>query len=100
DLQQRLRTVLREAEGVIDAGDPQEVWSDTETWLRRQVAGAAVQNRELLESRARELAQDIADHFELAGEAFALRLRGLSDVTETASLPDAAEIALRPTRLQ
>ncbi len=100
DLQQRLRSVLREAEGVIEAGDPLETWDDTEAWLRRQVATAAVQNRELLLSRATDLAADLAADFELAGGAFALRLRGLSDVTETAAMPDSAAIAVRPGRLQ
>lgn len=100
DLQQRLRSVLREVEGVIDGGDPLETWSDIEVWLRRQVATAVLQNRELLQSRASDLAADVAADFELAGGAFAVRLRGLSDVTETASMPDAAEIAVRPGRLQ
>ncbi|QDO90013.1 hypothetical protein FNH13_18185 [Ornithinimicrobium ciconiae] len=100
DLQQRLRAVLHEVEGVIDSGDPLDTWSDTEVWLRRQVATAVLANRDLLQSRATDLAADLAADFELTGGAFALRLRGLSDVTETASLPDAAEIALRPGRLQ
>nr|WP_281497226.1 dynamin family protein [Ornithinimicrobium sp. F0845] len=100
DLQQRLRSVLREVEGIIDAGDPAETWSDIEVWLRRQVATAVLQNRELLQSRATDLATDLAVDFELTGGAFALRLRGLSDVSETAAMPDAAAIALRPGRLQ
>jgi len=100
DLQQRLRSVLREAEAVIDVGDPLDTWSDTEVWLRRQVAAAVLQNRELLQSRATDLATDLAADFELAGGAFALRLRGLSDVSETVAMPDTAAISVRPGRLQ
>ena len=52
DLQARLRTVLRDAREIIDEGDPRDTWPDTEAWLRRQVATAGVENRDLLRLRA------------------------------------------------
>lgn len=100
DLQQRLRSVLREAEQVIDAGDPAKTWPDIEAWLRKQVARVVLQNRELLQTRATDLAQDLVADFELAGGDFALQLRGISDVFDTAAMPDTAAIAVRPGRLQ
>ena len=65
DLQARLRTVIHDVEEVIDSGDPKDTWNDTEVWLRRQIAIVTVANRDLLTERAEQLAQDVADHFEL-----------------------------------
>ena len=50
---------------MIDAGDPQDTWNDTEVWLRRQVAIVTEANRDLLTERADQLAQDVADQFQL-----------------------------------
>jgi hypothetical protein len=65
DLIQRLRTVLQSADELIGQSDPLQTWTDTEVWLRRQVAMAAVANRDLLSEQARELAQDVAEQFDL-----------------------------------
>ena len=53
--------MLRDAEAIIDAGDPKETWADIEVWLRRQVVAAAVANYDLLAERAAELATDVAE---------------------------------------
>ena len=55
DLQQRLRTVARDVDALIEQGDPRDEWSHVEAWLRRRVAEAAIANQDLLSERAREL---------------------------------------------
>ena len=89
DLQTRLRAILTEVEGVIDAGDPQESWADTEVWLRRQVAMVTEANRDLLVGRAVALADTVAEQFDLqAGTALHL--------TEDRSGVDFTAVALAP----
>ncbi len=65
DLQERLRNVLRDAEGIIEKGDPKDSWTDLEGWLRRQVAGAAVANYDLMALQAQEVAEAVAEMFQL-----------------------------------
>jgi Dynamin family len=65
DLQGRLRTVLRDVEAIIEAGDPKDAWADIEVWLRRHVVAAAVENYDLLAARTRELAEDVGMRFNL-----------------------------------
>ncbi|HEU5266296.1 MAG TPA: dynamin family protein [Jatrophihabitans sp.] len=66
DLQERLRTVMRDVETIIDEGDPKQTWPDIEVWLRRQVVGAAVSNFDRMQVEARELAENVAQAFDLA----------------------------------
>jgi len=80
DLNRRLRVVIQEVEEVIDRGDPKETWDDTEVWLRRQIAVAAVENRSMLLARAKALTQDVAGRFDLEGADVApLTIPGASD---------------------
>ena len=65
DLQGRLRTVLRDVEGIIDAGDPKNAWADIEVWLRRHVVAAAVANYDTLAERTSELANEVSERFNL-----------------------------------
>ena len=65
DLQGRLRTVLRDVEGIIDAGDPKDAWTDIEVWLRRHVVAAAVANYDTLAERTADLATDVSERFSL-----------------------------------
>jgi hypothetical protein len=65
DLQGRLRTVLRDVEGIIDAGDPKNAWGDIEVWLRRHVVAAAVTNYDTLAERTTQLAEDVSQRFNL-----------------------------------
>ena len=60
DLQGRLRTVLRDVEDIIDAGDPKDAWADIEVWLRRHVVAAAVANYDTLAERTPDLATDVS----------------------------------------
>lgn len=69
DLQDRLRSVIRDVEAIVEQGDPNETWTDTEAWLRRQVAMAGVANRDLLVSRARGLGEQVAETFDLAASS-------------------------------
>ena len=94
DLQARLRTVIHDVEEVIDSGDPQETWNDTEVWLRRQIAIVTVANRDLLTGRAEDLAQDVSDHFQLPeGAKLVLPLSGTTDV-EAVVLAPASTLAM------
>jgi GTPase SAR1 family protein len=94
DLQARLRTVIHDVEEVIDSGDPKDTWSDTEVWLRRQIAIVTIANRDLLTERAEQLAQDVADHFELPeGSELTLPLAGRADV-ESVVLAPASSLAM------
>ncbi len=65
DLQERLRTVIRDVETIIDEGDPKQTWPDIEVWLRRQVVAAAMTNYDGMELEARELAENVAAAFDL-----------------------------------
>jgi hypothetical protein len=94
DLQSRLRTVIHDVEEVIDSGDPQDTWNDTEVWLRRQIAIVTVANRDLLTERAEELAHDVSDHFQLPeGAKLVLPLAGTTDV-ESVVLAPASTLAM------
>jgi GTPase SAR1 family protein len=66
DLQERFRSVMRDAEEIIDEGDPKQTWPDIDVWLRRQVVAAAVANYDRIEAEARELADSVAAAFDLA----------------------------------
>ncbi len=65
DLQGRLRTVLRDVEGIIDSGDPKNAWGDIEVWLRRNVVAAAVANYDTLAERTSDLANEVSERFNL-----------------------------------
>lgn len=88
DLQARLRTVIHDVEEVIDSGDPKDTWTDTEVWLRRQIAIVTMANRDLLTERTEQLAQDVADHFELPeGTQLRLPLGGAADLDAVVLAP-------------
>jgi hypothetical protein len=88
DLQARLRTVIHDVEQVIDSGDPKDTWTDTEVWLRRQIAIVTMANRDLLTERTEQLAQDVADHFELPeGSKLQLPLTGQADLDSVVLAP-------------
>jgi hypothetical protein len=72
DLQERLRTVLRDVEVIVDGGDPKDSWPDVEVWLRRQVVTAAVANFDRLGELARDLADRVGTAFELDAEQSSL----------------------------
>ena len=95
DLQRRFRTVLHDAEEVIDQSDPLQTWADTEVWLRRQVAMVSMQNRDLLTERALQLAESVAEQFDLqAGAGVELRLADVDDAIDSITLASKASLVM------
>jgi VIT1/CCC1 family predicted Fe2+/Mn2+ transporter len=64
DLQQRLRTVSRGVDEVIDRGDPKDSWPDVEAWLRREVAAAVLTTYDTMRERADSVVADMAAFFD------------------------------------
>ena len=65
DLRERLRTVLRRGEDLLDESDPRDTWRDFQAWAAREAAAAAVDNLMLLVTRTEQLAHDVAERFGL-----------------------------------
>ncbi|WP_433557352.1 dynamin family protein [Pseudonocardia xinjiangensis] len=63
DLRDRLRTITREAEQLIDDADPAEIWEQFAEWFHQQVSSAASANFVWAAERARWLAGRVAEHF-------------------------------------
>jgi Dynamin family len=63
DLRDRLRTITREAEQLIDDADPSEIWEQFAEWFHQQVSSAASANFVWAAERARWLAGQVAEHF-------------------------------------
>jgi hypothetical protein len=63
DLRDRLRTIGREAEQLIDDSDPAEVWDQFSDWFHQQISSAASANFVWAAERARWLAGQVAEHF-------------------------------------
>jgi predicted GTPase len=100
DLQRRLREVLKNAESLIDEGDPMDSWQDTEAWLRRQVASVGLLNRDLLLARARDLGNRVARDFDLeAGRGVDVELKAVSDTLDDLELTSVTGMALRRSRV-
>jgi hypothetical protein len=94
DLQSRLRTVRTEVEEVIQQGDPQATWTETEFWLRRQVAMASEANRDLLTQKAQQLAASVAEQFDLQADS-TLNLRFELDPNLTSGVALAPKSSLK-----
>jgi hypothetical protein len=100
DLLHRLKVVVREAEAIIDQGDPKETWAETEVWLRRQVALVAVANRDLLAERAEDLAMRVTEQFELpSASGLVFRHESTPQAFEGIILPPPAAFTLPGTKL-
>jgi Dynamin family len=63
DLRDRLRTIGREAEQLIDDADPAEIWDQFSDWFHQQISSAASANFVWAAERARWLAAQVAEHF-------------------------------------
>jgi hypothetical protein len=63
DLRDRLRTIGREAEQLIEESDPAEVWDQFSDWFHQQISSAASANFVWAAERARYLAVQVAEHF-------------------------------------
>jgi hypothetical protein len=68
DLRDRLRTISREAEQLLDDADPAEIWEQFANWFHQQVASAASANFVWASERARYLSEQVAQHFAEAAE--------------------------------
>jgi hypothetical protein len=75
DLRDRLRSIGREAEQLIDDADPAEVWDQFAQWFHQQVSSAASANFVWAAERARWLAGQVAEHFAEGAEVALPRLR-------------------------
>jgi GTPase Era involved in 16S rRNA processing len=69
DLRDRLRTVSREAEHVIDQSDPKDTWDQFVSWFEGQISQSASQNFVWAIQRAQYLAGQVAEHFSENGAA-------------------------------
>lgn len=63
DLRDRLRTVSKDAEHLIDQEDPKDTWDQLVTWVEQQVSQALTQNFVWAIQRAQYLAEQVAEHF-------------------------------------
>jgi hypothetical protein len=68
DLRDRLRTISREAEQLLDDADPAEIWDQFANWFHQQVSSAASANFVWASERARYLSEQVAQHFAEAAE--------------------------------
>ncbi|MFC5996039.1 dynamin family protein [Pseudonocardia hispaniensis] len=75
DLRDRLRTISREAEELLGAADPADMWDQFAEWLHQQVSSAASANFVWTAERARWLAGQVAEHFAEGAEIALPELR-------------------------
>jgi hypothetical protein len=75
DLRDRLRTISREAEQLLDDADPAKIWDQFAEWFHQQVASAASANFVWAAERARFLSAQVAEHFAEAAEIVLPELR-------------------------
>lgn len=74
DLRLRFRTINQESDRALDASDPADTWTEFEPWLYRRTAQDLVGNYQFLQSRARELVEQVEDHFQLGQVSLDLEL--------------------------
>ncbi|OZM82886.1 dynamin family protein [Pseudonocardia sp. MH-G8] len=75
DLRDRLRSIGREAEQLIDDGDPAEVWEQFTEWFHQQISSASSANFVWAAERARWLATQVAEHFAEGADVALPKLR-------------------------
>ena len=63
DLHERLRTLLQQADELIDRSDPKENADELHAWATRQVAHQVVGTFDVLSSKTGELAAQVSAHF-------------------------------------
>jgi hypothetical protein len=64
DLRSRIRRIVQESDQVVDDSDPAEIWEEFEPWLYRRTGEEVVNNYKLLQVRAEELSERVAEHFD------------------------------------
>jgi hypothetical protein len=96
DLRDRLRTIQREAEQLIDDADPSEVWEQFSDWFHQQVASASSANFVWAAERARFLATQVADHFAEGADVDLPELRfddeGIAGKVDQLAKPDSENL--------
>jgi gas vesicle protein len=73
DLRARVRVVIAEADGAIEAADPADTWPEMEPWLQSRLADELLANYELLRGRAIELSERVGNHFHEASSTLLSR---------------------------
>lgn len=63
DLRDRLRTVSKEAERIVEDNDPKDTWDQLVSWVEQQVSTAVSQNFVWAIQRVQYLAGQVAEHF-------------------------------------
>jgi gas vesicle protein len=89
DFRVRTRAVLAEAEQAIEEGDPAKNWDEFEKWLRSRLAAETLENYARFTRAADELADRVAEHFELV-EKQILTVRAPLGVLERLSVDTTA----------
>ncbi len=74
DLRMRIRTLLTEAEKVLDEQDPLKIWDQYEDWLHQRLAWELAGHQQLIGDRADRLTSSVADHFVIDEAAVGLDL--------------------------
>jgi GTPase Era involved in 16S rRNA processing len=84
DLRDRLRSISREAEHVMDQSDPKDTWDQLTSWLEQQVAQAVSQTFVWAIQRCQWLAGQVAEHFSSSGAALLPQMNfGMEDFRAT-----------------
>ncbi len=98
DLRDRLRSIGREAEQLIDDADPQEVWEQFAEWFHQQVSSAASANFVWAAERARWLAGQVAEHFAQGADIALPELRfddqGMAAKVNPLEAPDVQKLSV------
>lgn len=68
DLRDRLRAIGREADELLDAADPRDIWDQFSEWFEGEVSTAMSANFVWAGQRAEWLAGQVADHFAADGD--------------------------------
>jgi hypothetical protein len=96
DLRDRLRTIQREAEQLIDDSDPAEVWDQFSDWFHQQISSAASANFVWAAERARWLAGQVAEHFSEGADTSMPELRfddeGIAGKVDQLEKPEVEQI--------
>ncbi len=87
DLRERLRSMQRRGEALLDLGDPRDTWSDFEAWAAKEATAVAVDNLYALVARADELAREVAEQFDHEYGALDLDLPALDGTLSTVEGP-------------
>jgi len=76
DLRERLRSMQRRGEELIELGDPKDTRADFEAWAAKEATSVAVDNLFTLVARADDLAKEVAERFDIEYEGLDVDLPG------------------------